>query len=180
MAECTHQWKLTNIQFGFVVYERCSNCQIVRSYFSEQDTWDDYIEDNHHWSIVENAQTFRFDLKCENCDEYTAFDDLMGLMYCTSCLEDCEVEILRKQYEADKTWILVGFGQLPESMTEPFSSEKLQILSDYFNQRRDTSRSTIKIIPNSLIEKISLCRGEFIHDVGMLSLEPPGERKPIF
>lgn len=180
MAACTHQWKLTNIQFGFVVFERCSNCPTVRSYFSVQDTWDDYIEDDHHWSIVENAQTFRFDLECANCDEYAAFDDLLGLMYCTSCLEECEVEVLRKKYEADKTWILVGFGRLPESMTEPLAAEKLQILSDYFNQRRDTSRSTIKILPNSLIEKISLCRGEFIHDVGMLSLEPPGERKALF
>jgi hypothetical protein len=101
-------------------------------------------------------------------------------MYCTSCLEDCEVEIQCKKLEAEKTWVLVGFGYLPESMVKPVSGKKLQILSDYFNQRRDTSRSTIRIIPNSLITEVSKCRGEFMHDVGMLSLEPPGERKPLF
>jgi len=180
MVECEHQWEMTNTQFAFVVFEKCSHCQVVRSYFSKQDTWDDYMEDEHHWSIVENAQTFRFDLKCSNCGEHVAFDDLAGLLYCTSCLEDCEVEIQRKKYEAEKTWVLVGFGFLPESKSTPLSGAKLQILSDYFNQRRDTSRSTIKIIPNSLITNISLCRGEFIHDVGMLSLEAPGERTPLF
>ncbi len=180
MAECMHQWVMTNTQFGFVVFEKCSHCQVVRSYYSNQDTWDDYLEAEHHWSIVENAQTFRFDLECSNCGQYVALDDLSGLLYCTSCLEDCEVEIQRKRYEAAKTWVLVGFGFLPESKSKPLSGLKLQILSDYFNQRRDTSRSTIRIIPNSLITNISLCRGEFIHDVGMLSLEPPGERKPLF
>ena len=180
MAECLHQWKITNIQFGFTVFEKCSHCRVVRSYYSRQDTWDEYLENEHHWSIVENAQTFRFDLQCTQCEGYVAYDDLLGLMYCTSCLEDCEVEIQRKKYEAERTFILVGFGCLPESMSKPIPSTKLQILSDYFNQRRDTSRSTVKIIPNSLIKDISLCRGEFIHDVGMLSLEPPGERKSLF
>jgi hypothetical protein len=180
MAECAHQWEMTNRQFGFVVFERCSGCQVVRSYYSDQDTWDDYREDDHHWSIVENAQTFRFDLECSICGASVSLNDLLGLLYCTSCLEDCEVEKLRRRYEAERTWILVGFGALPESMTRSLSDEKLQILSDYFNQRRDTSRSKIAILPNSLIKQVSLCRGEFIHDVGMLSLEPPGERKPLF
>ncbi|MBE0646066.1 MAG: hypothetical protein IH600_18435 [Bacteroidetes bacterium] len=180
MAECVHEWKMTNRQFGFVVYERCSCCQVVRAYYSPQDTWDDYMEEGHHWSIVENAQTFRFDLECVECGVYVDLSDLLGLMYCTSCMEDCEVEIQRKKYEAERTFVLVGFGYLPESMSKPISEGKLQILSEYFNQRRDTSRSRIKIIPNSLIPAISRCRGEFIHDVGMLSLEPPGERKPLF
>ena len=171
---------MTNRQFGFVVFERCSNCQVVRTYYSDQDIWDDYLEDDHHWSIVENAQTFRFDLKCTACGEYVAFDDLLGLLYCTSCLEDCEVEIQRKKAEEEKAFVLVGFGYLPESMKTPYAASKLQVLSDYFNQRRDTSRSTIRIIPNCLIKDIALCRGDFIHDVGMLSLEPPGERKPLF
>lgn len=180
MAECAHHWEMTNRQFGFVVFERCSDCQVVRSYYSDQDTWDDYMEGEHHWSIVENAQTFRFDLRCSRCREYVPLDRLLGLMYCTSCLEDCDVEILQKRYKKDKTWVLVGFGELPESLTKPLPEDMLQVLADYFNQRRDTSRSRIKILPNSLITQISRCRGEFIHDVGMLSLEPPGERTPLF
>jgi hypothetical protein len=180
MAECVHQWKMTNSQFGFVVYQKCSRCQVVQSYYSHQDTWDDYLEGDHHWSIVENAQTFRFDLECVTCGELVSLDDLMGLLYCTSCLEDCAVEIERRKCEAEKTWVLVGFGNLPETMSTPLAPEKLQALTDYFNQRRDTTRSKIKILPNSMIGEISKCLGTFIHDVGMLSLEPPGEPKPLF
>ena len=180
MAECAHQWTITNIQFGFTVFERCSHCRVVQSYFSREDTWDEYLEKEHHWSIVENAQSFRFDLRCARCEGYVAFEELLGLMYCTSCMEDCEVEILQKKCESEKIFLLVGFGALPVSMSKPIPDAKLQILADYFNQRRDTNRSTVKIVPNSLIKDISLCRGAFIHDVGMLSLEEPGERKPLF
>jgi hypothetical protein len=90
------------------------------------------------------------------------------------------VEALRLKYEAEKTWILVAFGFLPVAGPESIPSYKLDILSDYFNQRRDTSRSRIKIVSFDLIDDLSHCRGDFMHDVGMLSLEPPPERKPLF
>jgi hypothetical protein len=110
-----------------------------------------------------------------------SFEDLLGLLYCTSCIADCEVEIIRRECAAKKTWILVAFGFLPEAKSKPIPEHKLQILTDYFNQRRDTTRSTMKIIWFDKIKSLSLCRGEFIHDVGMLSLEPPSEeRKPLF
>jgi hypothetical protein len=129
---------------------------------------------------MENAQSFRFDLQCTKCSHVEKYDDLMGLMHCTGCLPDCEVDILRRKYEAEKTWILVAFGFLPKAKTEPMPSYKLDILTDFFNQRRDTSRSKIKIIPFDLIEDLPRCTGDFIHDVDMLSQEPPGERKPLF
>jgi len=178
MSECRHRWEMANIQFGFVVFEKCSHCNNLRTYFSLEDTWDEYREDDCLWSIVENAQTFRFDLKCRDCNHVEKFQDLMGLLYCTSCLPDCEVEVIRKKYEAEKTWILVAFGFLPQALTNPIDERKLDILSDYFNQRRDTSRSKIKIISFGLISDLSRCRGEFIHDVGMLSQEPE-ERKHL-
>ncbi|MEE8576060.1 MAG: hypothetical protein V3T31_02285 [candidate division Zixibacteria bacterium] len=178
MSECRHRWEMANIQFGFVVFEKCSHCNNLRTYFSLEDTWDEYREGDCLWSIVENAQTFRFDLKCRDCNHVEKFQDLMGLLYCTSCLPDCEVEVVRKKYEAEKTWILVAFGFLPQALTNPIDERKLDILTDYFNQRRDTSRSKIKIISFNLISDLSRCRGEFIHDVGMLSQEPE-ERKHL-
>jgi hypothetical protein len=173
MPECQHRWSMTNIQFGFTVFEKCSHCQTVRTYFSEQDTWDEYREGLCLWSIVENAQTFRFDLQCSICNQLESFEDLLGL-------PDCKVEIIRQECAARKTWLLVAFGFLPEANTRPIPERKLQILTDHFNQRRDTSRSTIKIVWFDQIKSLSLCRGEFIHDVGMLSLEAPEERKPLF
>jgi len=183
MSECQHQWKMANIQFGFVVFEKCFHCNGLRTYFSTEDTpilGDKYREGDHYWSRVENAQSFRFDLQCTKCNHLEKYDDLMGLLHCTGCLPDCEVEILRKKYEAERTWILVAFGFLPKAKTEPIPTYKLDTLTDYFNQRRDTSRSRIKIVPFNLIADLSLCKGDFIHDVGMLSLEPPKERKPLF
>jgi len=69
---------------------------------------------------------------------------------------------------------------LPRAISDPIPDNKLDILTDYFNQRRDTSRSRMKIVPFNLIEDLSRCKGEFMHDVGMLSLEPPEDRKSPF
>ncbi len=180
MAECQHRWAMINQQFGFTVFEKCSHCQSVRTYFSLHDTWDEYKEGQCHWAIVENAQTFKFDLQCSNCGKVEKFDDLLGLLFCTSCIADCEVEIIRRECAKDRIFILVAFGFLPEAESQPIPERKLQILSDYFNQQRDTSRSRIKIIWFDKIKSLPLCRGEFIHDVGMFSLEAPEERKPLF
>lgn len=180
MSECQHQWKMTNIRFGFTVFEKCAQTREVRTYFAEEDTWDQYREGDKKWTIVENAQTFRFNLTCSKCGQVEDFKDLMGLLYCTGCLADCEAEIVRQEGLKNKVFTLVAFGFLPESIDNPMPQEKLDILSEHFNQRRDTSRSTVKIVPFRLIKDVSLCKGEFIHDVGMLSLEPPDERKPLF
>ncbi len=183
MAECKHQWEMTNIQFGFVVFEKCFHCNGLRTYFSAEDTpilGDKYREGDCFWSRVENAQSFRFDLRCTKCTHLEKFDDLMGFLHCTSCLPDCEVEVMRKKYEEKRTWIMVAFGFLPAAKAQPIPSYKLDMLTDYFNQGRDTSRFRIKIVPFSLIEDLSLCRGDFMHDVNMLSLEASKDRKPLF
>jgi hypothetical protein len=183
MDKCRHEWEMTNIQYGFVLFERCFHCSTLRTYFSPEgyaSVGEEYREGEHFYNILEKAQTLHFDLRCQKCDKLVTFKDLMGLLYCTGCLPDCEVEKMQKKLEAGKTWVIVAFGHLPEAIEKPVSPQKLDILTDYFNQRRDTSRSRIKIVSNSLITDISLCRGEFIHDVGMLSQEPPRERKPIF
>jgi hypothetical protein len=183
MPECQHQWKMTNIQFGFVVFEKCFHCSGLRTYFSAEDIpilGDKYREGDCYWSRVENAQSFRFDLQCTRCNHLEKFNDLMGLLHCTGCLPDCRVEILRKKYEAERTWVMVAFGFLPKAKEKPIPEYKLDILTDYFNQGRDINRSRIKIVPFNLIEDLSRCKGDFVHDVGMLSLEPPEKRKPLF
>lgn len=183
MSECTHLWEMANIQYGFVVFERCYHCGTLRTYFSEEDVpilGDKYREGDCYWSRVENAQSIRFDLRCVRCHRLESFADLIGLLFCTGCLDECEVEILQRKYEAEHTHLLVGFGYLPLEEKTPGLASKLDILSDYFNQRRDTSRSRIKIVPFELIKDFSRCRGDFIYDVGLLSLEPPGERRPPF
>jgi hypothetical protein len=182
VSECQHRWEMTNIQFGFVVFEKCFHCNSLRTYFSVEDApilGDKYREGDCSYSRLENAQSFRFDLRCTKCNHLEKFEDLMGFLHCTGCLPDCKVEILRKEYEARRTWILVAFGFLPQAKTKPMAAYKLDMLTDYFNQRRDTSRSMIKIVSFDLIEDLSRCKGDFIHDVGMLSTEPQKDREPL-
>ena len=182
MHNCLHTWEMTNIQFGFVVFERCSHCGTVRTSFSTEVApvlGDRSREGDCNWIRVENAQSIRFDLKCTRCGRIETLPELMGLLHCTGCLPDCEVEILQRKYESENTHILVGFGFLPKKEGTSPQTDKLDILTDYYNHRRDTSRSRIKIVSFDLIEDFSLCRGDFIHDVGMLSLEPPDARKTL-
>jgi len=183
MPQCQHHWQMTDIQFGFIIFERCSQCNTLRTYFSPQDypsVGDEYREGNHTWRCMENAQSFRFNLKCQKCAHGENFYDLMGLLYCTGCLPDCPVEKEQQKYLPAKKFILVAFGHLPRQKPSRLSQARLDILSDYFNQRRDTSRSTVKILTYDLIRDFSRCKGEFIHDFGMLSMEPPPkERKPL-
>jgi hypothetical protein len=179
MSTCQHEWEMTDIQFGFIVFEKCSHCNRLRTYFSPLVVGDDYREGECLWRVMESAQSFRFNLKCKNCHRLEKYDDLMGFMYCTGCLDDCQVEILQKKHAANKTWVMVAFGFLTDSIPKKIPQERLTILDDYFNQRRDTSRSTIKFLSYDLIENFSFCKGEFIFDVGMLSTEPPKERKPL-
>jgi hypothetical protein len=183
MPNCQHLWEMVNIQFGFVVFEKCSHCDGLRTYFSAKDhpmEGDEYREENCIWRCMESAQSFQFNIQCKKCNQLEKFSDIMGLLYCTGCLPDCEVEILQKKYEKEKTWVMVAFGFLPRNETQPLSPQRLKILEDHFNQRRETSRSKIAILSYDLIADFSHCRGEFIHDIGMLSLKPPGERKQLF
>jgi len=184
MSDCQHVWEMTNIRFGFIVFEKCFHCDGLRTYFTLETNpflGDRYREGDHHWTRMENAQSFQFDLKCSKCDLTEKFYDLMGLMHCTGCMADCELDVQRQKYEAERTWIIIAFGFFPEALTNPIPQNKLDILTNHFNQRRDTSRSKILVLPFNKIKDLPRCKGDFIYDVGMLSKEPPPkERKPVF
>jgi len=174
---------MVNIEFGFVVFEKCTHCNQLRTYFTRNDfpvIGDKYREGDCFWSRVENAQSLQFDLRCSMCGHMETFRELMGFLHCTGCLEECKVEILQKQLEEQRTWILVAFGFLAGKETRPIPPHKLEILTDYFNQNRDTSRSRIRLVSFEMITDLSRCKGDFIHDVDMLSAKPPEERRTIF
>jgi hypothetical protein len=77
------------------------------------------------------------------------------------------LDVLRQKYEKEKTMVIVAFGFFPEALENPIPEEKLEALDDYFNSRRDMSRSKIKVLPFTLIKDLSRCRGEFLHDIDM-------------
>jgi hypothetical protein len=173
---------MRNVEFGFVVFEKCFRCNAVRTFFTREGVpvlGDEYREGDHFWHRVENAQTFRFDLQCSQCGDSENFDDLMGLLYCTGCMPDCRVEILRQKLESEHVHLVLACGYLKESQARPkqVALQKLDKLTSYFNLRRDASRARIAIYPFDLEDGFSRCKGEFLHDVGMLSQEPVTSRR---
>ena len=34
MSTCQHEWEMTDIQFGFIIFKKCSYCDGLRTYFS--------------------------------------------------------------------------------------------------------------------------------------------------
>lgn len=182
MTEHQSHWEMINIRFGFIAFEKCFHCNQIRTYFSAEETPDpgeEYREGEHFWIGVENAQSFMFDLRSKDSGEVVKFDDLMGLMHVTSCPADSKLAEVLKQSEAGRTMVLVAFGFLPQEPTPSVLADKLGILTDYFNQRRDPSRPKIMIVPSTLMGDVSRCHGDFIHDIGMLSEEPVTERKRL-
>jgi hypothetical protein len=121
---------------------------------------------------MESAQTIRFDLECNKCGKVVPYHELAGLMMCTGCDETCKVDFIRKELERDRTWVYVAFGFLPEDEVEQLTPDKISTLEDYFNQRRKSSKSRIKIVSSELISEIKNCYAQLIKDVGMLDLRP--------
>jgi hypothetical protein len=185
MSECRHEWEMGNIQFGFVVFEKCFQCNGVRTYFTQEGIailGDEYREGDHFWHRVENAQSFRFELTCSRCGLRENYDDLMGLFFCTGCMSDCKVEFLRQQLEASRAHLILACGFLGENQSKPkqIATAKLEKLAAYFNQRRDPLRARIAIYPFDLEDGFAHCKGEFLHDVGMLSQTPVTSRQSPF
>lgn len=172
--KCAHTWEMINVAYGFVVTEKCYNCDKVSTYFTfeHRPPLEEYREGDHFWNVMESAQSFCFDLKCSKCGKVEKLDELMGLMMCTGCDDTCEVDSLRIILEPERTWIYVAFGFLPVEERKQLSKEKIAILEEYFNQRRKSLRSRIKIVSHESVKNIATCYGEVIKDLHMLSLTP--------
>ena len=172
---CMHTWEMINIQSGYIITENCFRCHKTSTYFSagEWPPLEEYREGEHFWNVMEVAQSIRFDLKCMVCGEVVQFGELAGLMMCTGCDEKCQIDHLMKELEKSRTWVYVAFGFFPVDERKQLSLEKLTILEEYFNQRRKSSFSSVKIVGSEMINDIARCFAEMIKDVDMLSLTAP-------
>ncbi len=170
-----HLWQMVNVQYGFMTTERCFHCDKVVTYFSSEHKppLEEYRDGDHFWNVMETAQSIRFDLQCTECGTLVELKELMGLMLCTGCDEKCRVDALMKKHEPERTWIYVAFGFLPIDETEQLSKEKIAVLEDYFNQRRKSSTSRIKIVSHEMVKSYATCYAEVIRDLDLLSLTPP-------
>jgi hypothetical protein len=170
---CVHQWRMINVRPGFIITENCYKCHKTSCYFSfdEKPPLEEYRDGDHFWNVMQSAQTFRFELECSRCHEIVNYDELLGLMMCTGCDENCKVDHLRKKLEKERTWVYVAYGFLPMNEVMRPAQEKIDILETYFNQRRKTSKSKIRIVSYEMISNVENCYAEVIKDVGLLSLK---------
>lgn len=173
--KCSHAWQMVNVVYGQIITEKCFHCEKLSTYFTTEmkPPLEEYREGEHFWNVMETAQSFRFDLKCSKCGLLVPYGDLMGLMLCSGCDETCEVDIDRKKLEAERAWVYVAFGFLPVAERRQLSQEKIVILEDYFNQRRKSVTSRIKIVSHEKVKNFATCYAEVIKDVELLSLTPP-------
>lgn len=172
---CLHEWKMVDVHYGFVITEKCFHCEKVSTYFAydQKPPLEEYREGDHFWNVMESAQSIRFSLQCKKCEALYTFNELYGLMMCTGCDDDCEVEILRKDLEPERTWVYVAFGFLPVEERKQLSKEKIAILEEYINQRRKSSTSKVMIVSQDFVSDIRHCYAEVIRDMDMLCLEAP-------
>ena len=98
---------------------------------------------------------------------FSGFASLGGF---AGCDETCEIEVMMRELESERTWIYIAYGYLPLDEKKQLSPEKIAILEAYFNQRRTSSSSRIKIVSHGGIKNIATCYAEIIRDMDMLSL----------
>jgi len=176
--KCSHQWEMVNTCSGFIVTETCHKCNLVNTYFSKEEhpPLEEYRDGEHFWNVMSSSQSVRFDLKCKLCESLVTFDELSALMLCTGCIKDCKVYNYLERSPGHSVWVYVAFGFKPYKDKQQLSSEKLGVLEDYFNLKRRSTKSSIKIVSHKLIDDEDICKGGFIMDEFLLSLEAPGNK----
>lgn len=170
--KCMHSWEMADVTYGFIIMQKCSHCRKLSNYFTTElkPPMERYRENEHFWNYMDSSQSIRFNLKCSKCNKKVDFQELLGLMMCTGCDDKCDVNTLMVELAKEKTWIYVAFGYLPLEEKKQLTKEKIEILEDYFNQRRKSSKSKIKIVTQELVRDLTNCYGEVIMDSDMLTL----------
>lgn len=171
--KCGHTWKMTDVRDGFIVTEKCYHCNLLRVYFSPEETppKEEYKEGEHYWDYAGSAQSIQFNMRCSSCGKLVTFENLVGLMHCIGCDEGCYLNTVSRICESQNIWVYAGLCYAAGSEID-LAADKLEVLTDYFGSRLRTPGKKILVLPGSLRRSPESCRGELLKDVGLLSLEP--------
>ncbi len=170
---CKHSWRMTDVHYGFMVVEKCFHCKNERSYFTAEHTppKEEYREGEHFWNYLGSAQSVKFSLKCSECDLVVPLDEILGLMTCSGCTDDCEINSAVRICERQRIWPYIALLSEAGAKNKQQTAEKLAILSTYFNDRIRTEGKKILVLPGWLIKDPDMCRGSVLEDVGMFEME---------
>jgi hypothetical protein len=125
-------------------------------------------EEGHFWNFVEGDPTFHFDLKCIECDTVVKFDELVALVMCTACDEECQVYALKRKLEAENTRVCIAVGRRPLDERKRLAKEKVVILQEYFDQQSRSLGSQIRVVPDEMVRSIDSCYAEVVTGLDML------------
>jgi len=170
---CDHRWSICNERGGYLIVEGCYHCRNRISFFSEEPVppIDDYREGEHFWRHLGSFQASKFDLKCDKCSTVVALDDVMALMLCMNCDNECGVFKVAKEEENLKKWVYVALcADTSHDSGACVSEEGIQALNEYFNQGVDDSSRKIVVVPCRLRVSPDTCQGVVLADVGLTDL----------
>lgn len=169
-SSCRHEWKIINLRNGYLVTEGCTICGGRASFFAMEDHHhlDTYVDGKHKWRFFGSSQATRFDLQCTQCEKIIELKNVISLMFCTECRDDCDVLDKKKNEKGENTWIYVAL--CPDCMHESgtcVSDEEIQALDEYFNGNIKMPGKRVCFVPCSKRISVDLCQGDIIADVGM-------------
>jgi hypothetical protein len=168
-----HKWSMCNVRDGYLIIEGCFRCRSRISFFSEEPVppVDDYREGEHFWSHLGSFQASKFDLRCDKCGKVVSLDDMMALMLCMNCDEECGVFQIAKQAENKKTWVYVALcADTSHKSGKCVSEEGIQALTEYFNHRLRDPDKKIIVCPCIHRKSADTCQGIVLADVGLTEL----------
>ncbi|MBN1824683.1 MAG: hypothetical protein JW958_00370 [Candidatus Eisenbacteria bacterium] len=167
---CRHDWTIVDLQNGYLVTEGCTRCGRRASFFTlkDQPHLDTYMEGGHRWRFLASAQSTRFNLQCAKCGIKVELKNVIGLMLCTECAEDCDVLKLKDESEGGSTWIYVALCSDPMHENGVcVSDEEIRVLEEYFNGNIKSPGKRVRFAPCIRWKSVDVCQGDVIADVGM-------------
>ena len=168
---CKHVWNIVDAQDGSIVAEKCFHCNRVREYFTREQAppKEEYREGPHYYNFMTSAQTIQFNLQCEKCGKVVALGNLMAIMQCEHCTEDCPLNLISSPAEEQKIW---AYGALcyatPDGKEGTLDLEQLHALNEFFNARLMSPGKKILILPSIFRADPATCKALVLTDVGML------------
>ena len=155
--KCSHIWEMVNVASGLIVMKKCFHCGKVSTCFCFHDKLplEPSHEGEHFWNFMEADPSFHFNLKCTKCNIIVEMEELVGLMICTGCDEECKVNICRQKLEAKDKQVYIALGCRPIDDRKQLPEKKLVALQEYFNQQSNLAKT--KIVPHKMIKNVATC-----------------------
>ena len=172
-TSCLHKWSMHNIRNGYLIIEGCFVCRGRISYFSDEPVppIDDYREGDHFWSHMGSFQASKFDLKCDKCGKIVTLADVMALMLCMSCDEECGVFEMSTEQKGKKTWHYVALcADTTHASHKCISEAGINALNEYFNSELRDPTKKIVVVPCIHRKSADTCQGIVLADVGLTDL----------